>query len=55
MAAFRDQNKGHLVVMSSMSAIRGMRGAMTAYATSKAGVALPLNSAHGALGSVCCP
>ncbi|KFE34256.1 MULTISPECIES: SDR family oxidoreductase [Rhodobacterales] len=39
MAAFRDQNKGHLVVMSSMSAIRGMRGAMTAYATSKAGVA----------------
>lgn len=39
MECFRDQGKGHLVVMSSMSAIRGMRGAMTAYATSKAAVA----------------
>lgn len=35
----RKQNKGHLVVISSMSAFRGMRGAMTAYASSKAGIA----------------
>lgn len=39
MEIFRDQGQGHLVVMSSMSAIRGMRGAMTAYATSKAALA----------------
>ncbi len=39
MEIFRDQNAGHLVFMSSMSAIRGMRGAMTSYSTSKAGLA----------------
>lgn len=39
MTIFRDQGAGHLVVVSSMSAMRGMRGAMTAYATSKAAVA----------------
>ena len=36
---FRRQGSGHLVVMSSMSALRGMRRAMTTYAASKAGVA----------------
>lgn len=36
---FRRQGAGHLVVMSSMSALRGMRRAMTTYAASKAGVA----------------
>lgn len=36
---FRDQNAGHLVVVSSMSAKRGMPGTVTAYAATKAGVA----------------
>jgi short-subunit dehydrogenase len=36
---FRDQNAGHLVVVSSMSAKRGMPGTATAYAATKAGVA----------------
>jgi len=39
MEIFRAQNNGHLVFMSSMSAIRGMRGQMTSYAASKAGLA----------------
>lgn len=39
MTFFRDQGAGHLVIVSSMSAMRGMRGAMTAYSTSKAAVA----------------
>jgi len=39
MEIFRDQNKGHLVVISSMSAMRGLRGGMTAYSASKAAVA----------------
>lgn len=39
MEIFRAQNKGHLVFMSSMSAIRGLRGQMTSYAASKAGLA----------------
>ncbi|KAB7613370.1 SDR family oxidoreductase [Amylibacter sp. SFDW26] len=38
MEIFRDQNEGHLVMMSSITAMRGMRSAMTAYATSKAAV-----------------
>lgn len=38
MEVFREQNNGHLVTISSMSAIRGMPGAMTAYASSKAGL-----------------
>ena len=37
---FRSQNSGHLVVISSMSALRGMPKHLTAYAASKAGVAL---------------
>jgi short-subunit dehydrogenase len=37
--AFRDQRAGHLVVVSSMSAMRGLPRNLTAYAASKAGVA----------------
>ena len=33
---FRAQNAGHLVIVSSVAGIRGMRGSSTAYATSKA-------------------
>ena len=36
---FRSQNAGHLVVISSMSAMRGMPKHLTAYGASKAGVA----------------
>jgi short-subunit dehydrogenase len=36
---FRRQQRGHLVLISSMSALRGMRTAMTTYAATKAGVA----------------
>lgn len=39
MQIFRDQHYGHLVMISSMSALRGMPGAMTTYAATKAGVA----------------
>jgi short-subunit dehydrogenase len=39
MEIFREANAGHLVVVSSMSALRGMPRALTAYAASKAGVA----------------
>src|SRR5690554_166534 len=35
---FRSQNGGHLVTISSVSALRGMPRAMTAYAASKAGL-----------------
>ncbi|MGV9672690.1 SDR family oxidoreductase [Gordonia sp. NPDC003504] len=35
---FRAQNHGHLVLISSMSAIRGMPKAQTAYSASKAGL-----------------
>ncbi|KQS01020.1 short-chain dehydrogenase [Williamsia sp. Leaf354] len=36
---FRAQGHGHLVMISSVSALRGMRKAMTTYAATKAGVA----------------
>lgn len=36
---FRARGRGHLVVISSMSALRGMRKSMTTYAATKAGVA----------------
>jgi short-subunit dehydrogenase len=36
---FRDQGAGHLVMISSMSAVRGMPGTTTTYAATKAGVA----------------
>ncbi|WP_223164265.1 SDR family oxidoreductase [Nocardioides mesophilus] len=36
---FRDQRTGHLVMISSMAAMRGMPGSATTYAASKAGVA----------------
>ncbi|MBT2747486.1 MULTISPECIES: SDR family oxidoreductase [unclassified Lysobacter] len=39
MEIFREASQGHLVLISSMSAMRGMRGGLTAYAASKAGVA----------------
>jgi short-subunit dehydrogenase len=39
MEIFREQGRGHLVMISSMSALRGMRKAMTVYAATKAGVA----------------
>jgi short-subunit dehydrogenase len=36
---FRAQRHGHLVMISSMSALRGMRRSMTTYAATKAGIA----------------
>ena len=39
MEIFRDQNAGHLVMVSSMSAVRGMPKNLTTYAATKAGVA----------------
>ena len=39
MEIFRAQNSGHLVMVSSMSALRGMPKSMTTYAATKAGVA----------------
>lgn len=39
MELFRAAGRGHLVVVSSMSAIRGLPKAQTAYAASKAGIA----------------
>ncbi|WP_433788867.1 SDR family oxidoreductase [Actinoplanes sp. CA-252034] len=36
---FRARKGGHLVIISSMSALRGMRRSMTTYAATKAGVA----------------
>ena len=39
MEIFRKQNAGHLVVVASVSAVRGMRKNLTTYAATKAGVA----------------
>ena len=39
MEIFRDQNAGHLVMISSMSAMCGMPKTLTTYAATKAGVA----------------
>ena len=39
MEVFRDQRAGHLVVVSSMSAMRGMPKTITTYAATKAGIA----------------
>lgn len=39
VSVLREQNAGHLVVLSSFSALRGMPRNMTAYAASKAGIA----------------
>lgn len=36
---FREQNYGHLVTVSSMSAWRGLKGSVTTYAATKAGLA----------------
>ncbi|GAB2510003.1 SDR family oxidoreductase [Nocardia heshunensis] len=38
MSIFRQQNAGHLVLISSMSAVRGLPGKKAAYAASKAGM-----------------
>lgn len=38
MEIFREQNAGHLVTISSVSAVRGFRRAMTVYAATKAGL-----------------
>jgi short-subunit dehydrogenase len=40
MEIFRDQEHGHLVMVSSMSALRGMPKSMTTYAATKAGAAM---------------
>ncbi|MBC7630118.1 SDR family oxidoreductase [Aeromicrobium sp.] len=40
MEHFYERKSGHLVVISSMSAMRGMPSAMTTYAATKAGIAL---------------
>jgi short-subunit dehydrogenase len=39
MEIFREQKDGHLVVISSMSAMRGLPGNVTTYAATKAGIA----------------
>ncbi|WP_404350727.1 SDR family oxidoreductase [Phycicoccus jejuensis] len=39
MEVFREQKRGHLVMISSVSAMRGMRKTVTTYAATKAGVA----------------
>jgi len=39
LSLFRARGRGHLVVVSSMSAMRGLPKAMTAYSASKAGIA----------------
>ncbi|TKB46894.1 SDR family oxidoreductase [Thalassotalea mangrovi] len=39
MEIFRQQNDGHLVTISSVSSVRGFRGAFTTYAATKAGLA----------------
>lgn len=39
MEIFREQGNGHLVIVSSMSAMRGLPSYMTTYAASKAGIA----------------
>jgi short-subunit dehydrogenase len=39
MEIFRAQGSGHLVMISSMSAVRGLPGSMTTYAATKAGAA----------------
>lgn len=39
MQIFREQNAGHFVMISSMSAVRGMPKNLTTYAATKAGVA----------------
>lgn len=38
LAIFREQGRGHLVLVSSVSAVRGMPKSMTTYAATKAGV-----------------
>lgn len=46
---FRKQNSGHLVVISSMSAIRGLPKHLSTYAASKAGIAHLAEGIHAEL------
>jgi NADP-dependent 3-hydroxy acid dehydrogenase YdfG len=39
MEQFRAQKRGHLVVISSFSAVRGLRGGPAVYAATKRGIA----------------
>lgn len=39
MEIFREQNSGHLVLMSSVSGVRGFRGPLNVYAATKAAIA----------------
>lgn len=39
MSLFRERRRGHLVLISSFAAVRGMRGSMASYGASKAAVA----------------
>ena len=47
MEIFRAQEYGHLVIMSSVTAARGLRGSMTAYSSSKAAVAAMAEGIRG--------
>jgi NADP-dependent 3-hydroxy acid dehydrogenase YdfG len=40
MELFREQNSGHLVVISSVAAVRGFPGGLAVYSASKAGIAV---------------
>ena len=51
MEIFRAQDRGHLAVIASVSAIRGFRGGLTAYAASKAGIIGLTKSVAKELGS----
>jgi short-subunit dehydrogenase len=46
MEIFRSQKAGHLVVISSMSAVRGFRGNATTYAATKAGISALAEGIH---------
>jgi NAD(P)-dependent dehydrogenase (short-subunit alcohol dehydrogenase family) len=50
MELFRARGRGHLVVVSSLSAVRGMPRSMTAYAASKAGLAAIAEGLRAELG-----
>jgi short-subunit dehydrogenase len=46
MELFREKNAGHLVVISSVAAVRGLPGNMNAYSASKAGLAALAEGLH---------
>ncbi len=51
VSIFREQQAGHLVVVSSFSAVRGMPRNLTAYAASKAGIATLADGIRADLGT----